>query len=77
MKAKLKKNYVKRIQGLLEFAKGWPLAIIIADRHPRFHEEQRRYKAWDSYARTKKGRLDGSYEYLFDKKPSRIAHGYK
>lgn len=76
MKAKLKKTYIKRIEGLRKYARGWPLEIIIADRHPRFHEEQRHYKAWDSYARTKKGRLDGSYEYFFDKKPSRPAHGH-
>ena len=77
MKAKLKKNYIKRIEDLRKYAHGWPLNIIIADRHLRFHDETRRYKFWDNYARTKQGRLDGYYEYLFDKKPSRIAHGYK
>lgn len=75
MKRKLKARYIKRLNGLLDYCNGWPLNLILADRHPRYNEEWRHYKKWDSYARTKAGRLDGSYEYYFDKKPSRISLG--
>lgn len=75
LKRKLKRRYIEHINRLRAFAKGWPLELIIADNHPRYNTEWRYYKQWDSYCRTKAGRLDGSYEYYFGKKPSRISLG--
>ncbi|QOI66623.1 hypothetical protein [Erwinia phage FBB1] len=76
MKRKLKAKYIKQINYLIKLGNGWPLAIMIADRRPRYNEEFRHYAWYDKYSRTKKGRLDGSYEDNFGIKPSRIAHGY-
>ncbi|BEU75719.1 hypothetical protein NGA1_1020 [Escherichia coli phage NG_A1] len=75
MKRKLKKSYIIKINKLRSRAKGWPLRILIADNHTRYHAEQRHYKQWESYCRSKAGRLDGSYEFLFGKKPTRVALG--
>lgn len=76
MKSKLKQKYISKINDLRSYAPDWPLEILIADRRPCYNDEWRYYKQWDKYCRTKKGRLDGSYEYYFNKKPSRIAHGH-
>lgn len=75
MKKILKKRYIRKVERIRSFAPGWPLEILIADCRPRYNDERRHYKKQDSYCRTKAGRLDGSYEYYFGKKPSRISHG--
>lgn len=72
---KLKKRYIRKINGLRDYAKGWPLSIIMADRHPRYNTELTYHKKYDSYCRSKAGRLDGSYEEYFGKKPTRISLG--
>lgn len=75
MKRKLKKSYIFKINELRSRTKGWPLWMVVADNHPRYHAELRHYKQLDSYCRSKAGRLDGSYEFHFGKKPARIALG--
>lgn len=75
MKSRLKKNYISRINKLMRYAKGWPLSLILADKRPIYNAEWRGYKALDKYARTKKGREDGSYEIHFGHVPSRLSHG--
>lgn len=77
MKRRNKQRYIKQINALIKFANGWPLGIIIEDRRPRYNEEYLYYKKWDSYCRTKKGRLEGAYADRFDLKPKRIALGFK
>lgn len=75
MKRRLKSKYINQINILIKYANGWPLEIIIADRRPKNNEEYLYYKSFDKYSRTKKGRIDGSYESNFGIKPSRISHG--
>ncbi|AFQ22209.1 hypothetical protein My1_050 [Pectobacterium phage My1] len=77
MRRKLKRKYIRRINSLREYAKGWPLQILIADRRPRYNEEFIYYRDWDKYCRTKQGRLSGAYEEHFGVKPSRLAVGNK
>lgn len=76
MRRKLKSAYIQKIETVRKFCAGWPLILLIADsRHTT--KEVKHYKKVDKYCRTKKGRLDGSYEIYFGHPPRRISLGNK
>lgn len=77
MKNKIKSRYIKQINDLMDSCKGWPLSMLIADRHVKYEQEHRYYLEWKKYSMTKKGKESGAYFIDFGKHPSRLSHGHK